>query len=209
MKKIYFSLIIVAGILSFTSCSNSNEAEDSTSANESACFYSYNEASTTLEWTAYKTNDKVPVAGTFNEISVEAEKAENQLDVIRSISFKIKTSSVETNNEERNGKIAEHFFNVINTPEIIGKVVSVNDKGETTVMLTMNGISIDVKGTSKLEGETFSFESTIDMLSWNGMAGINKLNEVCKDLHTGPDGKSKLWSEIALKFSTTLSSDCN
>ena len=209
MKHIYFPLIIALGTLALTSCSSDNQSKDSSATEEQSCFYSYNDGASTLEWTAFKTNDKLAVAGTFNEITVEAEQAESQLDVIRSISFKINTKSVETNNEERNGKIVEHFFAVINTPEISGKVVSVNEKGETTIMLTMNGISIDVKGTSKLEGDTYSFESSIDMLKWNGMAGINKLNEVCKDLHTGPDGISKLWSEVALKFSTTLSSDCN
>ena len=189
-------------------CSDSSEQEAVDSSTET-CFYDYNDGSSQLEWTAYKTNDKVPVAGSFNKIEVKAEKAESQIDVIKSISFIIDTKSVETNNEERNGKIAEHFFGVINTPEITGKVVAVDENGETTVMITMNGISIDVKGNSTLEGDTYSFEASIDMLKWNGMAGINKLNEVCKDLHAGADGVSKLWSEVALKFTTTLSSDCN
>ncbi|MFT5582308.1 MAG: hypothetical protein ACI9G9_001573 [Psychromonas sp.] len=34
------------------------------------------------------------------------------------------------------------------------------------------------------------------------------LNTICKDLHTGDDGVSKLWSEVDLNFSTVLQTDC-
>ena len=61
----------------------------------------------------------------------------------------------------------------------------------------MNGIDYDVVGDYTLEDKLFSWESTIDVISWNALSGIDALNEECKDLHTGADGESKLWSEVA------------
>jgi hypothetical protein len=60
-----------------------------------------------------------------------------------------------------------------------------------------------------VEGDTFTFESSIDVSSWNALGGIDALNEVCEDLHKGDDGVSKLWSEVSLKLSTTLNNDCD
>lgn len=73
----------------------------------------------------------------------------------------------------------------------------------------MNDISIDVEGDYTFESNTFTFDSMVDVASWNGLPGITALNTVCEDLHTGEDGVSKLWSEVQLSFSTTLKSDCD
>ena len=72
----------------------------------------------------------------------------------------------------------------------------------------MNGKAVDVIGTYTLEGETFSFSATIDVAQWDGMGGIDALNEICRELHTGADGKSKLWSEVDLSFTTSLKKEC-
>jgi len=205
MKKtlyIFASLLLAIGL---TACSG--EAETTTGPDEEperGVIYSYNEGTTELEWTSYKTSGKVPVAGSFNEIEVSSEEGADVKAVMESITFSINTASVETNNEERNGKIAEHFFQTINTPTIEGSVKSLGDNGKAVIAITMNGITFDVEGDYTLEGADFSFISTIDVSSWNGVPGIDALNTVCEDLHTGEDGVSKLWSEIGLSFSTTL-----
>lgn len=73
----------------------------------------------------------------------------------------------------------------------------------------MNNIAQEVKGQYTFVDDKFEFSATIDVANWNANSGITALNKICKDLHTGPDGVSKLWSEVDLKFSTTLASDCN
>jgi hypothetical protein len=210
MKKIisiasFFALGIV-----FTACKG--DAETAVEPNESAkgaCFYSYNEGATTFEWTAFKTNDKVRVKGGFNEITVESEGSDDPIAVLESITFSMKTSSVETNDESRNGKVAKFFFEKINTPTIEGKIKSIGKDGEAIVSVKMNGIDVDVKGDYTLNGGDFSFTSTIDVSLWNALDGIKALNAECNELHKGKDGVSKLWSEVALSFTTSLSSDCD
>jgi hypothetical protein len=72
----------------------------------------------------------------------------------------------------------------------------------------MNKIKKDVVGEYTLEDANFSFTATIDVLDWKAGSAITALNTTCKDLHTGADGKSKLWSEVDLSFTTTLKKEC-
>ncbi|NRA11738.1 MAG: YceI family protein [Crocinitomicaceae bacterium] len=210
MKTKILAFAALAFTLGLSSCGDAAKDTDGEETGKNICVYSYNEGSTDFEWTSYKTSAKVPVAGSFNEITVTSESSEDPLEVIESIQFTMNTASVETTNEERNGKIAKHFFGTIETPEITGKVASVNEEtGKAAITVTMHGISIDIEGDYLMEDGTFSWTSSIDVSSWNGMAGIIALNTICSDLHTGDDGVSKLWSEIGLRFSTTLVSDCD
>ncbi len=206
MKKatyIFASLILAVGL---TSCGGGEEevVDDSEENEVAEGTYSFNEGTTELEWTSYKTSDKVPVAGSFNEVEYTSSESADAKEVLESLTFSINTASVETNNEERNGKIAEHFFGTINTDKIEGSVKSIGDDGKAVVTITMNGIDFDVEGDYTMEDTDFSFTSSIDVSSWNGVAGIDALNTVCKDLHTGADGVSKLWTEVGLSFKTTL-----
>ena len=207
MKKAWFYILSAATVLTFGACSGSSE--EKAEAKAPACTYSYDESSTVLEWTAFKFTEKAPVKGTFNVIKIDAlSGAEDAKKMIESMSVKIETNSVETQNEERNGKIATYFFQTVATPEITGKIKSLSDNGKATMSLTMNSITKDVVGDYTLDGDTFSFTASIDVANWDATKGIDALNTICKDLHTGADGKSKLWSEVDLSFSTTLKKDC-
>ena len=208
-RNISIASIFALGLV-LTACKGEAETDMEPKENtETACFYSYNEGATTFEFTAFKTNDKLPVKGGFNEITVESEASDDPMEVLKSITFSMKTASVETNDESRNGKVAKFFFETINTPTIEGKIKSIGKDGKATISVSMNGVEADVKGDYTLKGGDFSFSSTIDVSSWNALEGIKALNAECNDLHKGKDGVSKLWSEVALSFTTTLSSDCD
>jgi polyisoprenoid-binding protein YceI len=210
MKKTLFLFASMSILLGFTSCKGDSAEETVSEENTApACFYSYNEGSTNFQWTAFKTTAKVGVSGGFNEIEVTSEDSDDPMAVLKSMEFKMNTASVETNNEDRNGKVAKHFFETINTAEITGNVVAINEDGKCIIKVTMNDISVDVEGDYTFENNTFTFDSMVDVAAWNGIAGITALNTVCEDLHTGEDGVSKLWSEVQLSFSTTLKSDCD
>lgn len=210
MKKTIFLVAGMALVMGFTSCKGDSKAETEVVENaEPECFYSYNEGTTKFEWTAFKTSAKVGVAGGFNDIEVTSEDSDDPMIVLKSLAFTMKTASVETNNEDRNGKVAKHFFETINTSEITGNVVDIKDDGKCIIKITMNDLSVDVSGDYTFVDNKFTFDSMIDVASWNGIPGITALNTICKDLHTGEDGVSKLWSEVQLAFSTTLKSDCD
>lgn len=213
MKKMlkYSSSVFIALIISSCGSDEKNEIKD-TSEEAKGCFYSYNHTSSVLEWTAFKFTEKTGVKGTFNEIIVESAQASSDepLNVLKGLKFKIPTSSVETQNEERNGKIAGIFFKTLLTDTIQGSLKSIDSKkGTATIVLEMNGNTKDVPGKCSLKKGFFSFTSSIDVNDWNGSAAIKSLNTACKDLHTGTDGKSVLWSTVDLSFTTELMSDCD
>ena len=162
-----------------------------------------------MNFTAYKTTGKLPVGGTFNEVSFTAGESEDMEGAITSIEFEINTGSVETNDEGRNAKIVEHFFGTINTPTITGNVKSIDpDAGSAVVTFVMNGLSVDVPGTFTMDGEDFSFKTEVDVQKWNALSGIEALNTICEDLHTGDDGVSLLWQLVDVSFSGSLNKDC-
>jgi hypothetical protein len=201
--------IIFTGATLLSACKGEPEKEETKQEEVNQCFYSYNSGSSVLEWTAFKFTEKAPVKGTFNKIEIKGlETSDDPKKLIESLSFDIATESVETQNPERNGKIANLFFGTIATSTITGKVKSLSGNGKATIEIKMNGVPQDVVGEYTLENTKFSFHAVIDVLKWNAAKGIETLNTACKDLHTGADGKSKLWSEVELSFTTELSSDC-
>ena len=207
MKNRIVLLAALTVTLMMTSCT-SEPKEIEVVQPEPICKYSYNAESTEFEWTAFKTTEKVGVAGTFNEIEVTSIEVENDKDVIESIQFSLNTASVETLNEDRNLKVAKHFFETINTETIDGSIKSLGEDGKAIVEISMNGLSIEVEGNYELNVGIFTFETTIDLALWNAISGVDALNEICKDLHTGKDGVSKLWSEVELSLKTTLTKTC-
>lgn len=211
MKKIYYTSIFALAALFLTSCgAESPKEEESNEPEEKVCFYSYNEESTEMNWTAFKFNEKAPVGGTFKEINVEGTmKSDDPMELLKSLSFDIPVASIESMNEERNGKIVEHFFGTIATENLKGKMVSLSDDGQAVLEVTMNNIAKEFSGDYTFEDGKFDFSATIDVANWEANMGIDALNKICNELHTGKDGVSKLWSEVDLTFSTTLESDCD
>jgi polyisoprenoid-binding protein YceI len=193
------------------SCSGSEEAKEEVVQEVApACFYTFNPSATIMEWTAFKFTNKAPVKGTFNEIEYTGTlKSDDMMAILRSMEFSIPTNTVETQNEDRNGKILKHFFETLNTLELTGKMVSISEDGKATIQVNLNDLSKEVEGTYTINGSDFAFKANMDVAKWDGMPGIDALNKICKDLHTGEDGKSKLWSTIDLSFTTTFTSDCN
>lgn len=187
---------------------------ESTSDNQApmaaACSYSYDASSTTLEWTAFKFTERAGVKGTFDHISIDGiNEAESAEGLLNSLNFSIHTVSVNSDKPERDEKINKHFFETLNTPYIEGKVVSVDlVKNTASVSIRMNNIEKTVSGEALLKDDVFSFHTMIDVNDWKGQKAVQALNTVCDSLHTGPDGISKLWSEVELSFTTKLSVTC-
>ena len=72
----------------------------------------------------------------------------------------------------------------------------------------MNEMTIEIEGDYELNVGIFTFDAMIDLSLWNAISGVDALNAICKDLHTGEDGVSKLWSEVKLSLKTTLKKTC-
>ncbi len=212
MKKGIYALLVGTTALFMTACSGNTTEGEETPAVAQACFYKYDSLSTIFEWTAYKTASKVPVKGSFNEIEISAPalSSDDPMALLKSLRFKMRTATVETNDEDRNLKIANSFFGTMHNPEYLsGKVKALKDDGTAIISVTMNDVTANVEGNYTFANDKFTFEANIDVLNFNGTAPLESLTEVCSEPHTGDDGKPITWPEVALMFSTVLDSDCD
>lgn len=211
MKKSLW-MIGATAVMLFNSCgSDDKTAEVGEEVNEvKECYYTYNPANSKLTWTAYKFTEKTPVSGTFNEVNIDgAEVLNNPLQLIEGLSFSIPVASINTQNPERDEKIKQSFFGVLNNTNMLtGKVNALND-GKAELLLTLNGIESIVEGSYSLDGGDFRFSATLDLTQFDALNGVESLNKVCEDLHIGEDGISKLWEVVDLSFETKLNMNCN
>ncbi|MFT5779143.1 MAG: hypothetical protein ACI837_002100 [Crocinitomicaceae bacterium] len=212
MKKGLFIIAAISTALTISSCGGEDTTDENNEPTpKEICFYTYDHGTSTFEWTAYKTSSKVAVKGSFNEITVTGdESSDDPIALLKSLSFSMTTATVETSDEARNKKIADSFFGAMASTEMItGKVKALGKDGKATISVTMNGNTADVVGDYTLEDGTFTFTSTVDVSLWSAMDALKSLSVVCSEKHTGDDGELKTWSEVALSFSTQLTSDCD
>lgn len=212
-KNLFFAAFASAVLLS--SCGGTSTPKEDNKIKQpektsEVCSYMYDHSKSTLKWTAYKTTEKIGVSGTFDNINIaNTTTSENALDVLQNAEFKIPIESVNTSNEDRDGKIAKYFFGtMMETENISGKLKALNADGNCVLSIRMNGVEKDVEGTYSLEGQAFSMSAVLDLANWNGDNAVKALNEVCNDLHKGADGVSKLWPEVKIEVNTTLNKEC-
>ena len=217
MKKINLIGAILAAVV--VSCSSPKQEEVAPEkpiieeGHETACVYSYQEATTQVMWVAYKYTQKTGVNGKFEDTKVEGTSTgANPSDVLNGATFEIQTGSVNSGDPTRDPKIVESFFGtLVNGGSISGSVMSVEGsetEGKVTFNLSLNGINKNVEGTYTVVDNKFEAKVELNMADWNAQGGIDKLNKVCEDLHKGADGKSILWPEVTVYVSTIFGMTC-
>ncbi|MCK5781798.1 MAG: hypothetical protein KAH10_04375 [Flavobacteriales bacterium] len=202
-SKVISLLAIVLVMISCNSGeSKKKEIEKADSKNTSEL--SNNSGSTSLEWRAFKTSEKIAVKGTFNDIVVESGKGETVEDVITSTSFKISTKSVFTANEGRDLLLRKFFFGaMINAESISGNFISAKD-GKGIVAIKMNDVEYNNDFSYTLVNDSLKISTVILLDNWNGASAIESLHEKCADKHTGSDGISKTWSDVEVDITTLI-----
>jgi len=164
-----------------------------------------NEATNSVQWTAYKTTEKVPVKGKFTQVNITSGGEGNSVkDAIHNAEFSIPITSIFTSDSSRDYKIRKFFFGVMeNTKLLSGKLVIENDSlGYADI--TMNGITEKLPFTYLIDVKKFSMATKMDVLNWNAKSSLDSLNLICKELHKGLDGISKTWSEVAINITSTF-----
>lgn len=176
-----------------------------------SCTYDYDADQTKLTWTAFKLTERVGVGGTFDAIEVSGtEPADDAAQVFKGMRFKIDTSTVNTGNPERDAKIAGAFFGKLaRGKEIQGQVTEIQE-GKGVIELTLGGVTkpVPMEYTVSPEGQLVAV-GKIDVMDYRGGRGLKTLNRVCKEQHTGPDKKSKLWPDVELKVESQLKKECS
>jgi hypothetical protein len=169
--------------------------------------YSIDFKKTTLNWTAYKTTEKIPVKGVFQEVEIKNNKsASTVVGVLDGLEFEIPVSSIYSKDSIRDWKLKEYFFGVMkNTLKLTGKFhTEKNGKGK--IRLSMNGLLKELPFTYVVQGDTIDVNATMNLDTWKAQAAIESLNVVCNEKHKGADGISKTWNEVAIHAQIKVSS---
>jgi len=160
---------------------------------------------TTIFWTGYKTNDKIPVKGKFTKFEVTVSKpAKSVREAIDGVEFSIPVSSLFSNEESRDTKLKEMFFGVMDQTTFLSGTLKIVSDSVVNVNLKMNGVSKEFPLSYFISGQMLSMEGSINVEDWNAQVAIASLHSVCEDKHTGNDGVSKTWSEVAINVESYL-----
>ena len=161
--------------------------------------YSIDLENTVLNWTAYKTTDKIPVKGVFEEVKIKNDKASTSvIGILDGLEFEIPVSSIYSKDSIRDWKLKEYFFGVMkNTLKLTGKFHA-EENGNGKISLTMNGLTNDLPFTYEVKGDEIEVNATMDLDTWQAQYAIESLNVVCYDKHKAADGISKTWSEVTI-----------
>ena len=93
----------------------------------------------TVNWTGYKTTEKKAVKGEFKEIKILNVKNDTTaVGALNNTQFEIPISSLFSNNEERDPKLKELFFGVMDATLSLTGTLYLNNDGTGTIDLKMN-----------------------------------------------------------------------
>ncbi|MHA7830769.1 MAG: hypothetical protein ACX93O_06695 [Flagellimonas sp.] len=204
MKKIQIATLGLLLVAAF-SCKQTKKEEEKTE--EAVATYSIVEDSTDIRFTAYKTTDKVPVGGTFQEIELSYTAGETPMETLNGLEFTIPVSSLFTNDptKVRDPKIIEFFFEKMAETQSITGTFTFKDDKSCAVQLSMNGMSTELPMEYEITDDNHvNFSGVMDLKQWNALDALASLNEACKVLHTGSDGVSKTWEDVAIEGSVLL-----
>ncbi len=197
MKHLTTLLMVAVLSTQFISCKK--EAEQSKEVEKPTAQFVVKKDGSSVQWTAYKTSDRVAVKGTFKEVriadKVQGTDARGALD---GLGFEIPVSSIMTNDTIRDGKLQKFFFAVMENSLTLKGKFKVESEGSGSLDLSMNGMSRELPFTYQMDQDTIKLEASMDLNNWGAQTALESLNEACKELHTGPDGVSKTWNDVSL-----------
>ena len=226
MKKYIIYTGIISSILLFVACGEAEKVEnlddignelskklanDPNVIANNTCLLTLDKKSVVVNWTAFKLSDKVGVGGTFDTVIVRGVVPNETIaEAAKTAQFDIYTSSINSNNPERDMKISNSFFGTMtNTESISGKITSLNQDGSGSVALTMNGVEkeVDIEWSVSTENR-LKLSTAVSVNDWDAKPSLDSLNGVCTAVHTGKDGLSVLWPDVEIEVFADFKSDC-
>ncbi len=204
MKKTFAFSILFLTILAFYSCKEKSNNKDQEQ-KIAKISYAIDIEKSHINWTAYKTSEKVPVKGKFNKFNIEnVQNRSGAVEALDGLKFSIPVSSIFSNDSIRDGKLNKFFFGIMKNTELISGTLSLGSENSGVVDLTMNGITNKLPVNYTLNGEVVTIKANMSLDNWQAQLAIEALNEACKLLHTGADGIPKTWSEVDIEVSAHL-----
>lgn len=210
MKKV-IACLLFSSIL-FISCKKetSQSTKETKQETTKQITYSIDTNASEVHWTAYKTTTKKAVKGVFTKLNISNPTNSNtKQGVFDNLEFNIPISSFFSKDETRDTKIKTLFFGIMDNTSLIkgnfSDVTGNETKGTMALNLTMNNETVGIPMTYTIEGNIVSISGNIDnLMDWKMEKAFNSLHKACELLHTGEDGISKTWKDVAINATVVL-----
>lgn len=202
MRKLV--LICLAAVMSFAMVSCGSSSTENKNAKQSAQvdgdFTIYPERAS-LRWTAFKFTERVGVSGTFSDVTTtDAKKGTSVPACLEKMNFKVNTSSIDSNSEERDGKVQKFFFGTMKGGDSIeGQFGTFNGDGNSgiyQVNLVLNKYRNAVDFEYTVDDKEIVLKGKINLADFDAQKSVDSINKKCEVLHKGSDGISKLWPDV-------------
>ena len=217
MKKILFA---ISSAVLISACGGGDtataEKPKQDSVTPEVCTYSYDSSATTIGFGAFKFTEKKEVKGGFLKFTVDSTKEDSvPFKVIEGAVFKINIEGLDTKDQARDFNIKSALFSKMDstsflTGKVVGFITPNAGPFSYSVELKMNNItkvvSLEVQESSN--PEEIVLKGNINLNDFKAQKALSSLNNTCKDLHKGSDGKSVTWPEVNIYVSTTLKKNC-
>lgn len=183
----------------------------------SNCTYSVDPSSIVVQWTGFKTSDKVAVPGKFNTVKSlrKLEKSYTSLPaLLKAAAIEVDLLSVDTAAPPRDETLRDKFFKLLKGKALaLGTLTQIKEKSDHTGTASMNLKFNDqtkrVPVTFALSKDgIFSLNGKLDILNFTAHEALESLNKACHDLHKGADGVSKTWSEAEFSVTAKIAENC-
>lgn len=203
MKKIKLLMIALVVFASYNCKDAKKSSEKAVENSEKEEGYSVLEDSAIISFTAYKTTAKKPVGGVFKKVNItNTPVASSPIAALNGMEFSILVSSLFTNDDTgtRDPKILLSFFGVMADTEFISGTFSIGENEKCMVNLKLNGESHDLPLEYEITDDNHvNFNGVLNLEKWKALDALASLNKACGILHTGDDGISKTWNDVAIE----------
>jgi len=197
IKKTSIAFLALALSLSAISCKKEVE--------KIPAKFSVESKTITVNWTGYKTTDKVAVNGVFQEIVINNVKTDTSaVGALSGSNFDIPVSSLFSKDPTRDSKLKELFFGVMDATVSLTGTLTLNLDGTGNVDLKMNGVQHKIPITYVASGQLVELEGILNLEDFKAESALASISEACFDLHKGADGVSKTWSEVGISAAVYL-----
>lgn len=179
MKKVIFSSIVAMSLLSSLHAYELNGNLD-------------------VKWTGFKTERKVGVSGTFQDIKLMIQKSEDFKLFLKSAYVKIDTLKIDSKMPFRDKNITSTLFSLDSAKNIDAKIIDVkgdDKKGTLVLSLTMNQVTKNVEMNYTVEDSKVKAEGRIEILDYALSNSFNEFAQKCKVFH-----QSKTFSNVDISF---------
>ena len=205
MRKLLFITLLLSISFQITSCKSEEKKKITKKKEVKTAAFSLKTAQNSIDWTAYKTTDKIAVKGEFKKVNITKNgEGSSAKEAIQNAEFAIPVSSIFSNLSDRDFKLRKFFFGVMDNTKLLSGKLTLSDDTTGTASITMNGVTADLPFTYTLIGKEFKLNATMNLENWNAQDAIKSLNAICKELHKAADGISKTWSEVEINITSVF-----